>query len=98
MGNIYIYLEQNLRAYPGTVRGTKEWDSAYFSTNENLKTIKLWVIIALCRLSIKSSKCLENKGFIAMCLPYLTDVDKQAEERFERLVGQMKQSQGKQNS
>ncbi len=33
-----------------------------------------------------------------MCLPYLTDVDKQAEERFERLVGQMKQSQGKQNS
>ena len=36
MGNIYIYLEQNLRAYPGTVRGTKEWDSAYFSTNWNL--------------------------------------------------------------
>ena len=38
--------------------------------NWNLKTIKLWVIIALHRLSIKSSKSLENKGFIAMCSPY----------------------------
>ena len=38
--------------------------------NGNLKTIKLWVIIALHRLSIKSSKSLENKGFIAMCSPY----------------------------
>ena len=26
---IYIYPEQNLRAYPGTVRGTEEWDSTY---------------------------------------------------------------------
>lgn len=26
---IYIYPEQNLRAYPGTVRGTQEWDSSY---------------------------------------------------------------------
>jgi len=26
---IYIYPEQNLRAYPGTVRGTKEWDATY---------------------------------------------------------------------
>ena len=26
---IYIYPEQNLRAYPGTIRGTKEWDSTY---------------------------------------------------------------------
>ena len=26
---IYIYAEQNLRAYPGTVRGTEEWDSTY---------------------------------------------------------------------
>ena len=26
---IYIYPEQNLRAYPGTVRNTKEWDSNY---------------------------------------------------------------------
>jgi hypothetical protein len=24
---IYIYPEQNLRAYPGTLRGTKEWDT-----------------------------------------------------------------------
>ena len=39
-------------------------------SNWNLKTIKLWVIIALHRLSIKSSKSLENKGFIAMCSPY----------------------------
>lgn len=26
---LYIYPEQNLRAYPGTVRGTEEWDSTY---------------------------------------------------------------------
>ena len=26
---IYIYPEQNLRAYPGTIRGTREWDSTY---------------------------------------------------------------------
>ena len=26
---IYIYPEQNLRAYPGCVRGTEEWDSTY---------------------------------------------------------------------
>ncbi len=26
---IYIYPEQNLRAYPGTVRGTDKWDSTY---------------------------------------------------------------------
>ena len=32
-----------------------------YTTKENLKTIKLWVIIALHRLSIKSSKSLENK-------------------------------------
>ena len=38
--------------------------------NLNLKTIKLWMIIALHRLSIKFSKSLENKGFIAICSPY----------------------------
>ena len=26
---IYIYPEKNLRAYPGTVRGTEEWDRTY---------------------------------------------------------------------
>ncbi len=26
---IYIYPEQNLRAYPGTIRGTNEWDETY---------------------------------------------------------------------
>ena len=26
---IYIYPEQNLRAYPGTLRGTPEWDTTY---------------------------------------------------------------------
>ena len=26
---IYIYPEQNLCAYPGTIRGTQEWDSTY---------------------------------------------------------------------
>lgn len=25
----YVYPEQNLRAYPGTARGTDEWDSTY---------------------------------------------------------------------
>jgi len=31
---IYIYPEQNLRAYPGTVRGTEEWDSTYKNTRK----------------------------------------------------------------
>lgn len=26
---IYVYPEQNLRAYPGTIRGTEEWDAVY---------------------------------------------------------------------
>lgn len=26
---IYIYPEKNLRAYPGTVLGTKEWNKTY---------------------------------------------------------------------
>lgn len=26
---VYIYPEQDLRAYPGTIRGTEEWDSTY---------------------------------------------------------------------
>lgn len=26
---VYIYPEKNLRAYPGVIRGTKEWDSTY---------------------------------------------------------------------
>lgn len=26
---VYIYPEKNLRAYPGTVRGTEEWDNTY---------------------------------------------------------------------
>lgn len=26
---VYVYPEQNLRAYPGTIRGTQEWDSTY---------------------------------------------------------------------
>ena len=25
----YLYPEKNLRAYPGTIRGTDEWDSTY---------------------------------------------------------------------
>ena len=25
----YIYPEKNLRAYPGTIRGTEEWDDTY---------------------------------------------------------------------
>lgn len=26
---VYLYPEKDLRAYPGTVRGTKEWDRTY---------------------------------------------------------------------
>ena len=26
---VYIYPEKNLRLYPGVLRGTEEWDSAY---------------------------------------------------------------------
>ena len=26
---IYVYPEKDLRAYPGTIRGTEEWDSTY---------------------------------------------------------------------
>ena len=26
---IYIYPEKDLRAYPGTIRGTKEWNDTY---------------------------------------------------------------------
>ena len=26
---IYVYPEQNLRTYPGTIRGTEEWDTTY---------------------------------------------------------------------
>jgi hypothetical protein len=26
---VYIYPEKNLRAYPGTIRGTEEWDETY---------------------------------------------------------------------
>ena len=25
----YVYPEKNLRAYPGTLRGTEEWDNTY---------------------------------------------------------------------
>ncbi len=26
---VYIYPEKDLRAYPGVIRGTKEWDDTY---------------------------------------------------------------------
>ena len=26
---VYIYPEKNLRTYPGTIRGTEEWDDTY---------------------------------------------------------------------
>ena len=26
---VYIYPEKDLRAYPGTIRGTEEWDNTY---------------------------------------------------------------------
>lgn len=36
---IYIYPEQNLRAYPGTIRGTLEWDSTYKTRGNVEKSI-----------------------------------------------------------
>ena len=35
---IYIYPEKNLRAYPGAVRGTEEWDSTYKIRVNELKS------------------------------------------------------------
>ena len=26
---VYVYPEKDLRAYPGTIRGTEEWDNTY---------------------------------------------------------------------
>ena len=37
---IYICPEQNLRAYPGTIRGTSEWDSTYKTRINVEKSIK----------------------------------------------------------
>lgn len=48
---IYIYPEQNLRAYPGTARGTDEWDLTYKVRVNVEKTIS----------HIKDCHCLANR-------------------------------------
>ena len=30
---VYVYPEKDLRAYPGTIRGTEEWDITYIKEN-----------------------------------------------------------------
>ena len=39
---IHIYPEQNLRAYPGTIRGTEEWDETYKKRTAVERTINLF--------------------------------------------------------
>ena len=48
---IYVYPEQNLRAYPGTTRGNEEWDSTY----------KIRVNVEKSINHIKDSFCLANR-------------------------------------
>lgn len=48
---IYVYPEQNLRAYPGTIRGTKEWETTY----------KIRVNVEKSINHIKDSFCLANR-------------------------------------
>ena len=48
---IYVYPEQNLRAYPGTTRGNEEWDATY----------KIRVNVEKSINHIKDSFCLENR-------------------------------------
>ena len=33
---VYIYPEKDLRAYPGTIRGTEEWDNTYYDMHKTL--------------------------------------------------------------
>lgn len=48
---IYVYPEQNLRAYPGTTRGNEEWDATY----------KIRVNVEKSINHIKDSFCLANR-------------------------------------
>lgn len=53
----YIYLEKNLRAYPGTLRGTQEWDDTYkirSVVEQNINYVK--VISALQKEGLKMRK------------------------------------------
>jgi len=47
----YIYPEKNLRAYPGTPRGTEEWDSTY----------KIRVTVEKAINQLKDSFCIANR-------------------------------------
>ena len=49
---IYIYPEKDLRAFPGTIRGTKEWDSTYkirTVVERDINHIKANLCLAGCR-------------------------------------------------
>lgn len=48
---IYIYPEKNLRAHPGVVRGSEEWDSTY----------KIRVNVEKSINHIKDSFCIANR-------------------------------------
>lgn len=48
---IYIYPEKNLRAYPGTVRNTAEWDEKY----------KIWTTVERSIHQVKDSFGLANR-------------------------------------
>ena len=66
----YVRSKSAKFSYIGVFFHWRIWYTWFGPVNRNLKTIKLWMIIALHRLSIKFSKSLENKGFIAICSPY----------------------------
>ena len=69
---IYIYPEKDLRAFPGTIRGTKEWDSTY----------KIRTVVERDINHIKANLCLagrrtQNEKHVARrfntCRHYATD-------------------------
>ena len=49
---IYVYPEKDLRAYPGTIRRTKEWDNTYkirTAVERDINHIKKNLCLAGCR-------------------------------------------------
>lgn len=55
---VYIYLEKNLRAYPGTIRGTEEWDNTYkikTVVERDINHIKDNLCLAGCRTQNKKT-------------------------------------------
>ena len=48
---VYVYPEKNLRAYPGTIRGTQEWDDTY----------KIRIVVERDINHIKENLCLADR-------------------------------------